>query len=69
MKRLITLLLTICVMITSISIITANAEEPEYTYNEKTRTLTINYFNGSEPWAEKRNNKYPFYCVRIFKRR
>lgn len=52
MKKTFILFLTFCIMVTSISIITANAEEPQYTYNEKTRTLTINYFNGSEPWAD-----------------
>jgi hypothetical protein len=53
-------------MITSISIITANAEEPLYTYDSNTKTLTINiqgemkYGHTNAPWL---NIEYPEHIV------
>lgn len=41
MKRTITLILTFCIMFTSISVISVNAKKKVYSYNSKTKKLTI----------------------------
>ena len=66
MKKSILLLLTLCVLLSSVCVITANAEEPLYTYDNNTKTLTINiqgemkydYINA--PWL---NIEYPEHIV------
>ena len=42
MKKLTIFFLSICILITSLVTIPANAKEKVYTYNKNTRTLTIN---------------------------
>jgi hypothetical protein len=58
MKRTITLLLTFCIMLTSISVVSVNAKKKVYSYNSKTKTLMINIqgkmkeYRYDEPWAD-----------------
>ena len=58
MKRTITLILTFCIMLTSISAFSACAKERLYSYNNKTKTLTINikgkmkYNCENAPWKD-----------------
>ncbi|MBQ5398789.1 MAG: hypothetical protein IIU14_05045, partial [Ruminococcus sp.] len=58
MKRTIALLLTFCIMLTLISVISVNARNNVYSYNNKTKTLTINikgkmkYNCENAPWKD-----------------
>lgn len=58
MKKTIILLLTLCILLSSVGVITANAEEPLYTYDNNTKTLTINikgkmkYSSDNAPWKD-----------------
>lgn len=64
MKRTIALLLTFCIMLTLISVISVNARNNVYSYNSKTKTLTINikgkmkYNCENAPWKDIKNPEH-----------
>ncbi len=64
MKKTITLFLTFCILLTSISVISVNAKKKVYSYNSKTKTLTISikgkmkYMSDNAPWKDIKDPKH-----------
>ena len=64
MKRLSYILLIFCIMISSNFVVPVNAKSKVYTYNNKTKTLTINikgkmkYMSDNAPWKDIKNPKH-----------